>query len=132
MRVIVTGSRDWPGLNWQMQQALSGVLMLSIARGETLTIVEGGAKGVDTYAHLWARTRRGMGVISETHPADWDQFGKAAGPIRNREMANLGAHLCLAFLYEPDGKVSKGTRDMMRQADIAQIPVFGFHWREDL
>ncbi len=49
--------------------------------------------------------------------AKWETYGKAAGPIRNREMLlNLPA-LVVAF---PGGK---GTADMVRQAERAGIPV---------
>jgi hypothetical protein len=31
-------------------------------------------------------------------PADWGQYGRAAGMIRNRNMCRKGAYLCVAFL----------------------------------
>lgn len=55
--------------------------------------------------------------MTEPHPADWSTHGKAAGPIRNQQMADARADLCLAF---PGGK---GISDMVRRAERAGIPV---------
>lgn len=52
------------------------------------------------------------GLPVKYYPANWTKFGKAAGPLRNGDMAAYGTH-CVAFW---DG-VSKGTRDMLAKAD---------------
>lgn len=49
-----------------------------------LTVIEGGAKGVDTLAAAWAGAN-GVGV--ETHKADWKCYGRGAAHRRNAEMA---------------------------------------------
>jgi len=49
----------------------------------------------------------------------WDRQGNAAGPMRNKRMADLGAVLCLAF---PKGE-SRGTWDCIKRANRAGIPV---------
>jgi hypothetical protein len=54
--------------------------------------------------------------------ADWDRFGKRAGPIRNAEMVAAGAMLCLAFHRFLPG--SKGTKDCARRALAAGIPTW--------
>jgi len=56
---------------------------------------------------------------AEPHPADWERHGRAAGPIRNQEMADAGADLCIAFPYG----IGKGTYDMIERARKAGIPV---------
>lgn len=48
----------------------------------------------------------------ERFPADWKKYGKAAGPIRNDQMAQV-ADMVIAFW---DGK-SKGTENMLRMAN---------------
>ena len=63
----------------------------------------------------------GMQVMAV--PADWDKYGKAAGPIRNRHMFRLGKpDLVLAF--HKDITKSRGTNDMVfNVAGPANTPV---------
>jgi len=143
MRIIVTGSRDWPeeetGLTIVLS-TLQGAFNLNVYSGQPLTVVHGACPtGVDAIVSRWvARTQQwrmgnkvslpGTEVIEEPHSPEWEKWGKGAGPIRNQYMANLGANFCLAFLYEPDGRVSKGTRDMIRAANRSRIPVIEVPW----
>jgi hypothetical protein len=70
-----------------------------------VSIISGMAKGADILAHKWARE---IGCKCYEFPADWESFGKRAGFIRNKEMANEG-HGLLAFW---DG-ASSGTNHMI-------------------
>ena len=79
-------------------------------------IVHGGANGVDTIAKQEAE-KLGL-TVEPPHLADWKQWGKAAGPIRNEWMARLGADLCVAWW----NGVSTGTDDMVRRARAHGIP----------
>lgn len=71
-------------------------------------IIEGGAKGVDRMAYYYAKDND---IPVKVFPANWNKYGRAAGPIRNEEMAKHGTHL-LAFW---DGK-SRGTKNMIEMA----------------
>lgn len=44
------------------------------------TLIQGGARGVDTLAREWAEAHS---VPTITVPADWARHGRAAGPRRN-------------------------------------------------
>jgi hypothetical protein len=57
--------------------------MRAIARGAVGELCHGGAKGADTIAGLIARE---LGKFVTEFPADWNRYGKGAGPIRNRQM----------------------------------------------
>lgn len=80
--------------------------------GPDMVVVEGGAKGADKLANLWAKH---AGLRYETFPADWKAHGKAAGPIRNQQMLEAGVDLCVHF---PGGR---GTADMVRRCNEAGV-----------
>jgi hypothetical protein len=111
MRVLVCGSR-----RWQDRDAIINRLADLTYRNPEVTIVHGNAGGADKIAHQEAQK---LGFFVEPHPADWKQHGKRAGYLRNEEMVNLGADLCIAFW---DGR-SNGTRHTMDLARDHGIPV---------
>jgi hypothetical protein len=95
-------------------------------------LIEGGAKGADAVAKWWAEQSPmhdsvGVGKDSLTRfihvsvPAEWDKYGRSAGPIRNQKMLDMGPDLVLAYAY--DFSQVKGTAHMMRIAEAARIPV---------
>ena len=144
MRIITTGSRDWPTdefSNLIITSTMYGLWHANCYSREALTVVHGHCPtGADAVVDKWATdmedwakksefTLPGTLVIPERHPADWDTHGKAAGPIRNTEMAAHGADLCVAFLFEPDGRLSKGTRNMMNEAYLESIHTLEIPWR---
>jgi hypothetical protein len=108
MRVIITGARNWTNYA-AIVTALGGY-------DDDTVIVAGGAHGADTLAH---RVAVRMGFAVEIFKADWDKYGKRAGPDRNQRMVNAGADVCLAFPLED----SVGTWDCVRRATEAGIPV---------
>jgi hypothetical protein len=95
----------WLSLDWLSRQ-LGGIDLL----------VEGDAVGADRESARWAAAR---GVTVRSHPAAWNTHGRAAGPIRNREMLDQNAvTLVVAF---PGGI---GTKNMVRQATMRSVPVW--------
>lgn len=70
-------------------------------------IIHGGATGADSWAGRWARKNK---VKETVFHADWRNYGKSAGAIRNRLMARQNPDAVLAF---PGGK---GTADMVKIA----------------
>lgn len=105
--ILVCGDRDWKDIAfiWEYLDALSPDV-----------VIEGHARGADFIAHSWANR---AGVKLECHPAKWKQHGKAAGPIRNREMLKSNPDLVLAF--HDSIETSKGTADMLTIAADAGI-----------
>lgn len=70
-------------------------------------IIHGKSKGADMLADQWAVVNW---VKIEEYPADWEKYGKAAGPIRNKQMLDEGQpDLVIAF------KGGKGTANMIKQ-----------------
>lgn len=79
-------------------------------------IVSGGARGVDTLAEEIAK---GLGYKFTLFPAEWDEYGKSAGHIRNQQMAEYGDFLATVW----DGK-SKGTQSMIQRMVRQNKPVY--------
>lgn len=98
MKVIIAGSRSIESL---------GVVKKAIEdSGFDITeIVSGRAKGVDRLGEHYALVKN---LPTKMFPADWDKHGKAAGPMRNREMADYADAAVIVW----DG-VSKGTKHMI-------------------
>jgi hypothetical protein len=109
MRVLICGDREWTDAE------LIGMILDAMPKCNV--IIEGEARGVDSLARVEAR-RRGIDV--ERYPADWDSFGRSAGPIRNREMLKAKPDWVIAF--HDNLEASKGTKDMVTIARKAGLP----------
>ena len=108
-RLLICGSRTWTDAARIHDELTFACARLGIREPAELTIVHGACpKGADKIADDWAKE---AGAEIERWPADWDAFGKGAGPRRNEQMAQAGAALCLAFW---DGE-SRGTADMIKR-----------------
>lgn len=111
-RILVCGDRNWS----------DGLMIRRMIFGFSATrilLIEGCAPGADHFAHEFEAD----GVEHKHFPANWNQYGNAAGPIRNREMLKVGKpDVVLAF--HDDLKHSKGTKDMVKIAKEAGVPVY--------
>lgn len=113
MRILVTGSRDW-------DDRATIYRALEEARGDTphdqMVLVEGGATGADSIALAYAES---MDWGIEEHRAKWPVYGRRAGIIRNVEMVDAGADICLAFIKDN----SPGATHCAGYAEATGIPV---------
>lgn len=103
MNVGIVGSRIFPTDDLVLVDRVVDVLP------PDTTIVSGGAVGVDRRA-VERGKMRGMQTIVVL--PDWNQFGRQAGPIRNKEIVRLSDYL-VAFW---DGK-SRGTLHTIKRAE---------------
>jgi hypothetical protein len=121
LRIIVTGGRhaqDRDGIivHCWLDQLLTNLCMGAIPQpgASGLFIAQGGATGIDNFVRDWCM-KRGVEFVNYPYLA---RYGKAGGPIRNREMAiNHRPSFMVAF---PGGK---GTRSMIRIAHELGISV---------
>lgn len=116
-RVLVTGSR-----NLNDRAAVWDALDEQYRIHGAMTVVHGAHwEGADVFAAQWATSALadGLNIIHDPHPAEWKKYKRAAGPLRNKKMVDLGADIVLAF---PRGK-SSGTRNAMSLARTAGIKV---------
>jgi len=79
-------------------------------------VVSGKARGVDTSGESFAKE---LNITIKDFPADWSKYGKAAGPIRNRQMAEY----CDAAIIIWDG-YSRGSFNMMEEMDRLRKPYY--------
>lgn len=81
-----------------------------------ITILSGHCKGVDLMGEQYAKEK---GLLLEVYPAEWKKYGKAAGPIRNKQMVEK-ADIVIAFVCER----AKGTKNLIAQAKKLDKKVF--------
>jgi len=101
MKLMVCGSRSITNSEMVFNQ-IDVLVNEKNIKLEDLIIVDGGAKGVDTYAAHWANSKN---VKIEWYRPDWAHYGRGAGIVRNKLMVEA-CDFCLILW---DG-VSKGTK----------------------
>lgn len=111
MVILICGDR-----NWTDREAINR-LISTFPQGTI--IIQGGARGADTIAKDSATAH---GLVCKTYKAQWEQFGYGAGPIRNKLMLTDGKP-DMVFAFHNDIKRSKGTKNMVNQAEKAGVPV---------
>jgi len=113
MRYAIVGSRDYNDLDYVLLYVSR--IPLRDSNGDLNIIVSGGAKGVDSAAEAAGR-KQGLGIL--VFKPNWDEYGRAAGPIRNKKIIDNCDRL-IAFW---DGK-SPGTKNSIELAEKAGKPV---------
>ena len=109
--VLVTGSRTW-GNGERI-----GVALEKLAKDTG--VIHGAARGADSLAGFIARLQHRP--VRE-FPAKWDELGKDAGPLRNRQMLDEGKPYAVhAFIDDP--VKSAGTANMVLQALLEEVRV---------
>lgn len=108
--ILITGARDYPDL-----QKATFITMEAFCKCGTV-LVHGGARGIDREVSKAFDMHVRMSPLllatgSQSIPfrAEWAKYGKAAGPIRNKEMVDYvvarqkegNEVTCLAFPLEP-------------------------------
>lgn len=112
-RVLICGQRDYRNY----EAILSWVEKLPPGS----VVIHGGAPGADILAGQ-AAMACGLDVV--VFEAQWAQFGRAAGPIRNKRMLTIGKPDFVWAFYRKGGiEKSKGTNNMVRQSRKYQTPV---------
>ncbi len=112
MRVLICGARDF-----DEPEAIEAVVN---GLSEDDIVIHGCADGADSMAGIFAK-RRGLKVLE--FPARWDIHGRAAGPIRNKEMLDDGK-LDKVYAFYRNKIMSRGTRNMVLQARKAGVTVW--------
>ncbi len=109
MRTIIAGSRTITDYAVVVEAVRASEIVPSV-------VLSGAARGVDVLGERWAADHR---ITLERYPAEWHIWGKAAGAIRNKQMAEKADALIAVW----DGE-SPGTRDMIHKALTARLIVY--------
>lgn len=126
MKLIIAGSRT---LNVSANFIDEIISLNNIYVAE---VVSGGARGIDAAGEEWARfnnhnvpvvlisSQKARSRVSfKVFEADWEEHGKAAGPIRNKQMAEYADALLLIW----DGQ-SKGSTNMKHEMEKLKKPIY--------
>lgn len=108
MKVIVAGSRDFSDY-FLLEKHLDEIK----TRYGITEIVSGTARGADKLGEIYAKLHD---IPIKQFPADWNRYGKRAGYLRNKEMAEY-ADACICFWING----SKGTKMMIDLAKEYKI-----------
>ena len=111
MKTIIAGSR------WLYAPAFLEQIMEAIDWTPS-EVVSGCARGPDLMGEQWAKSR---GIPVKQFPANWDAHGKAAGPIRNKEMADYAE--AAVIMWDEQSKGTKSMIDLARAAGL-KVEVF--------
>ena len=112
LAVVVAGGRDY---------RITGADEAWLDTLPIREVVSGGASGADAGGESWARKR---GIPVKRFPADWNTHGRAAGPIRNRQMAEYAGGVVLF----PGGR---GTNSMRGEAERRGLQIFSANSKND-
>lgn len=126
-RILITGSRSWTDRGIIREALRKAYNDAKLAGNSEILLISGACpKGADRICEeVWTANNLPL----ELHPADWKPYPERAGYIRkqvgyirNAEMVQLGAQICLAFIK--DG--SKGASMTATLAEKAGVPTQRF------
>ena len=121
MDVIIAGSRS---INKEEDKTEIVGRAIESTPFDIEKVIHGGAKGVDSIAEELSQEH--FELKTEIYPAEWEQFGDAAGPKRNREMAKDAD--ALIAIWDGD---SSGTRNMINEALKHGLEIFVHNFSDD-
>lgn len=114
MRCIIAGSRS--GFRYrEVERAVRESGMWDRIR----VVLSGGADGVDYFGERWAEQNAREIEHYRVTEDEWRRHGKAAGPMRNRRMAEAADALIAVW----DGE-SRGTKNMIFEAQRLGLEVY--------
>lgn len=112
-KVIIAGSRSFA--DYEKLKSICDSILPNQYSEPRISILSGTSSGSDSLGERYANER---GYTLNIYPANWEQYGKAAGPIRNRQMVE-DADAAIIFW---DGQ-SKGTKNLIEQANKRGLKV---------
>ena len=110
--LLIAGGRDFS--NYDLLARRCAAFIAENCGARELVVISGRASGADSLGERFARE---YSLECKYYPAQWKTYGRAAGPIRNKQMAEVA-----------DGAVvfwdshSRGTRNMIGYLQERGVP----------
>ena len=112
-RVVIAGCRYYN--NYDEAKAYIDFCLSNIRKENKIVIVSGCASGADAIGERYAKEN---GFDVEKYSAEWEKYGRSAGPRRNKQMAEVSDYVICFW----DQK-SKGTKSMIDYAIKYNKPI---------
>ena len=112
-RVVIAGCRYYN--NYDEAKPYIDYCLSNVRKENNIVIISGGASGADAIGERYAEEN---GFDVEKYPADWENYGRSAGPRRNKQMAEVSDYV-ICFWDEK----SKGTKSMIEYAEKYGKPI---------
>lgn len=112
-KIVVAGCRNYN--NYAEAKEFIDICISNIRRKFQIVFISGGCTGADALGERYAIEN---GFEIEKYPADWATYGRKAGPLRNKLMAEKCDYVICFWDYE-----SKGTRSMIECAQRLNKPI---------
>ena len=100
-RIVVAGCRYYN--DYEQAKEFIEICISKIRKEYTLIFISGCCSGADMLGERFAKEN---GFEIERYPADWIKYGKSAGPIRNKKMAQVGDFFICFWDYKSNGTKS--------------------------
>lgn len=116
LSVLVCGDRYWGQKESKNQQTVILEALKLLTKESTVSVIHGGAMGADYYA---GKACQELKLPCEVFKADWVKYGKAAGPIRNKQMLDklmTSGSNKIVLAFHDNINNSKGTKNTITQA----------------
>lgn len=110
--ILIAGTRSFD--DYELMKKACDTAFPILSEIGNIVIVSGAASGADRLGERYA-SEHNYKVLR--FPADWNKYGKAAGPIRNAEMAAIADFFILFW----DG-YSAGSENMLVNAQKHAVP----------
>ena len=106
LKIVIAGCRNYN--NYYEAKDYIDFCIREIKKNNTIVILSGGCRGADAIGERYAIEN---GYEIRRFVANWDKYGKAAGPIRNEQMAIEADYIICFWDYK-----SRGTKSMIENA----------------
>ena len=124
-RIIICGGRHFSDQE-RLETVMSSLMEENDLSSEDIEIVSGHCAGADILGELWAKNHSSKCTV---FPAEWNKYGRAAGPIRNTKMIEYAEGAKIPIVVAFVNERTKGTWDTVHKAQKKNIMVvLNYYW----